>query len=266
MNIVDGKSLATAIADRVKAEIVSRSLQLKLSVIACDPNFETKKFLALKQNKAEGLGIKMDTIILPKETTTEEIITVIKNEAKTSNGIVVQLPLPDHIDVDRVLAAIPRELDIDVFGYSGEDTEVLPPVVGAIAEIADYYQLDWRGKQVVVFGAGRLVGLPASLFARAKGANVIVINEHSTDIETVVGQADIIILGAGKPNLLTPEMVKAGVVVFDAGASEDGGLLVGDASAEVANKAAIFTPVPGGIGPMTISILFCNLLKLSSRQ
>jgi methylenetetrahydrofolate dehydrogenase (NADP+)/methenyltetrahydrofolate cyclohydrolase len=185
-----------------------------------------------------------------------------------SDGVIVQLPLPTHIDTARVLASIPTGFDVDAFSYQGEETDVLPPVVGAINHISQAYQLDWQNKSVVIFGSGRLVGAPTLLYAKNKGAKVDVINAktNSEDILRLTKVADIIVLGVGQQNLLLPEMVKEGVVVFDAGASEDGGVLVGDAHKDVATKASIFTPVPGGIGPLTIAILFNNLLKLARRQ
>jgi methylenetetrahydrofolate dehydrogenase (NADP+)/methenyltetrahydrofolate cyclohydrolase len=145
-------------------------------------------------------------------------------------------------------------------------TFVLPPVVGAIDEISKVYKLPWQAKQVIIFGEGRLVGAPAAEYAKQRGARIVIMNEFSQNVAEITKTADIIILGAGKPNLLTLDMVKEGVIVFDAGASEDGGLLVGDASPEVVNKASLFTPVPGGIGPVTVALLFRNLLDLRSRQ
>ena len=265
MTLVDGKDIALLVAEEVRVRIKENNLAPKMVVITCDPNFETKKYLSLKQSKAESLGIILETIILPKESDTEKILTTIKEQAITTDGIIVQLPLPAHIDTDVVLKSIPKELDVDAFNYEGEDTKVLPPVMGAIDEISKHHHVSWQDKEVVIFGYGRLVGAPAEKYAKSKGAKVTVITEGSTDL-SVVDTADLIILGVGKPNLLTPRMVKSGVVVFDAGASEDGGLLVGDADPKVAEKASLFTPVPGGIGPITIALLFRNLLELTERQ
>ncbi len=265
MILVDGKALSAVIAEEVKTTIEKNDLTLKMSVITCDPNFETKKYLALKQAKAESLGIELKTIVLPKGSDTETIIRTIKEQSEVVNGIIVQLPLPDHIDTKTVLQAIPKTLDVDAFGYEGEETGVLPPVVGAIDEISKSHNLSWVGKKVVIFGHGLLVGAPALKYVQAKGATAVVLTKESTDLSEV-SLADVIILGVGKPNLLIPDMVKDGVAVFDAGASEDGGLLVGDADLQVADKASLFTPVPGGIGPLTVSLLFRNLLRLGQRS
>ncbi|MCB9810570.1 MAG: bifunctional 5,10-methylenetetrahydrofolate dehydrogenase/5,10-methenyltetrahydrofolate cyclohydrolase [Candidatus Nomurabacteria bacterium] len=264
--VINGKVLANEIYRELANSLVHLDVKPRLTVITCDPNFETKKFLALKAARAAELGIEMDTIILPKEIDTEKIVSIIKTESSKKTGIIVQLPLPAHIDTNEVLKSIPKSQDIDAFGYTGEDTDILPPVVGAIAEIADTYRLEWKGKKVVVIGAGRLVGKPAGLYAQNRGGIVTILDENSKDIVYYTKEADIIILGAGQPNLLTADMVREGVFVFDAGASEDGGLLVGDAKPEVAEKAGLFTPVPGGIGPMTIAVLLRNLVKLHLRQ
>lgn len=266
MILVDGKKIADGILEAVAATVSSQSKTPSLTVIACSPNFETQKYLALKQHKALSLGISISVVILPIEADTASIIEEVNKAVLNSDGLIVQLPLPVHIDTAAVLAAVPDSHDVDAFNYQNGKAFVLPPVVGAIDEISKSNNLEWEGKEVVIFGAGRLVGAPAEYYARQKGSVVTVLTETSLNTKEVVSKADIIILGVGQPNLLTPDMVKAGVAVFDAGASEDGGLLVGDASPDVAEKASLFTPVPGGIGPITIAILFRNLLELSARQ
>lgn len=266
MNVVDGKKIANDILEAVASQVSLLNKKPKLTVLACDPNFETQKYLALKQSKAELLGIKVVVTILPTGTDTESFLKAISIAVSESEGLIVQLPLPKSIDTDVVLKAVPSSHDVDAFKYQAGGSFVLPPVVGAIDEISRINNLDWKNKNVVIFGAGRLVGTPARYYAESKNASVSLLTESSQNIETIVANADIVILGAGKPNLLLPSMVKDGVVVFDAGASEDGGLLVGDASPEVATKASLFTPVPGGIGPITVAILFRNLLELSLRQ
>lgn len=262
MTLVDGKKIAQEIANVVTKDVSTLGFKPTMMVFACEPNFETQKYLALKKAKAEALGIGLEVVLLPKQSTTAEVVSVIKGAVPKTNGIVVQLPLPVQIDTEAVLAAVPASHDVDAFNYRYGKSSVLPPVVGAIAEISKVHQLDWKNKQVVIFGSGRLVGTPALIYAKKLGAIVTVISEKTKDVSQLTQAADIIILGVGKANLLTFDMVKDGVAVFDAGASEDGGLLVGDASRDVAEKASLFTPVPGGIGPITIALLFRNLIEL----
>lgn len=267
MVLVDGKKIAADIAAAVKVKVAALQTPVRLVVVACDPNFETQKYLALKKTRAESLGITLVVEALTRESDTAAVIAAITASLPNTDGVVVQLPLPSHIDTKAVLAAVPATYDVDAFTYQGEPAAVvLPPVVAAIAEIAERHSITWAGKNVVVFGSGRLVGAPAAAYALTEGAHVTVLDETSLNTADIARTADIIILGVGKPNLLTPDMVKEGVVVFDAGASEDGGLLVGDAAPTVAEKAALFTPVPGGIGPITVAVLFQNLLELKVRQ
>jgi methylenetetrahydrofolate dehydrogenase (NADP+)/methenyltetrahydrofolate cyclohydrolase len=155
--------------------------------------------------------------------------------------------------------------DVDVTRYDGSDNTLLPPVVGAIAEISRTHNVSFANRSVVVVGNGRLVGAPAAAYAAKEGARVTVVTKDSDNI-SATRDADIIILGAGSPGLLTPDMVKEGVVVFDAGTSEEGGMLVGDADPAVVQKAALLTPVPGGIGPLTIAILLKNVLYLATHR
>lgn len=264
--LIDGKTIAQSILEEVAAKVESMSTKPSLTVLACAPNFETKKYLALKQSRAESLGIEIVLEILNVKTNTTAFIDAVVKAVKLSDGIIIQLPLPSHLDTQAILESIPVSHDVDAFSYGTDNASVLPPVVGAIDAIAQIHNVDWKGKKVVVFGAGRLVGLPAVIYVKSQGAEVIVINKDSGDVESQTLGADIIILGAGKANLLKPDMVKEGVMVFDAGASEDGGLLAGDADPAVAYKSSLFTPVPGGIGPITIAVLFSNLLELRSRQ
>lgn len=263
---MDGRALAEEISLSLQSEIKDFGKPLKLAVVTCAPNLETKKFLKLKKTKAEALGVEVEIIEISAEKKTKEVVEMIQKLNMEAAGIIVQLPLPKTIDTDTVLETIKPELDVDAFSYGkGQDLGILPPVVFAISEISKKYKVSWQGKKVVIFGAGRLVGKPAEVFARKQGAEVDLILESMGETEVLekTKTADIIILGVGKANLLTKEMVKEGVVVFDAGASEDGGLLVGDANLEVAEKAKLFTPVPGGIGPLTVVLLFKNLLVLA---
>lgn len=266
MTIVAGKKIADEIAAEVTTLAATYQEKPRLLVISCAPNFETTTYLEMKERIAASLGVDLVKKIFPETATTEEILMYIAAEASTCTGMLVQLPLPAQIATDLVLAAVPTDKDVDAFSYVRTETPVLPPVVAAIEAIADRYGLTWAGKRVVIFGAGRLVGAPARAYAERKGAQVVVCDQNTEDVTTHTLAADIIILGVGKPNLLTEEMVKDGVVVFDAGASEDGGVLVGDAAPDVAEKAALFTPVPGGIGPITVAVLFRNLLTLAARQ
>ncbi|MCA9367591.1 bifunctional 5,10-methylenetetrahydrofolate dehydrogenase/5,10-methenyltetrahydrofolate cyclohydrolase [Candidatus Kaiserbacteria bacterium] len=261
--IIDGRAIAKEILDELAGKVAGATRPPRLTIITCAPNFETQKYLTLKQRKASEVGIETNVIELATSSTTSEVTQAITTAAGESDGVVVQLPLPAQIDTDAVLAAIPFSHDVDAIHYDGSG-EVLPPVVGAIAEIANRCGVSFNEKRVTIVGAGRLVGAPAALWAVDKGAYITIVTKETdeTDVAAAIATADIIISGAGAPHLLTPKNIKTGVALFDAGTSEDDGNLVGDADPACADKASIFTPVPGGIGPITIAVLFKNLLIL----
>ena len=261
--IIDGKVIAQKILTEVKADVAKQVTPPHLTVFTCAPNFETQKFLALKQKRAAEVGIEVEVIPLDSAMVTVAIIALVHDVLSTTDGVVVQLPFPPSIDVKAVLAAIPATHDVDALVYDGRETAILPPVVGAIDCIATQNAIDWTNKKVVVVGNGRLVGAPAALYATGKGALVTVLEKDSPDNASAIKEADILILGAGVPGLVTSDKIREGVIIFDAGTSEEGGMLVGDAAVDVAQKAALITPVPGGIGPITIAVLLKNVLQLA---
>lgn len=259
MTIVAGKQIAAEIYAETKARVAALDEAPKLAIITCAPNFETTKYLELKRRKATELGIKFTIIEVPVTASTAELVQSVSTIGPHVDGIVVQLPLPSHVDREAVLAAVAPSKDPDCFSGAAP---VLSPVIGAIAEIAERHGLDWAGKEVAVFGHGRLVGAPAARFAREQGASVTVLTEESPAAAKTLETADVIIAGAGQPQAITPAMVKEGVYIFDAATSEADGELRGDVAPAVAEKAALFTPVPGGIGPITVAILLRNLVTL----
>lgn len=261
--IVDGKSIAAELLEQVQKE-VAKMPELTLTAITCAPNFETQKYLELKKKRAASAGISLNVVELSVDTTTEQAIECVQKVAAESHGVVVQLPLSEHIDKDAVLRAVPVDKDPDVFSYGEKRDRILPPVIGAIDEISKLHKVEWKNKRVVVLGQGTLVGKPAARYARKMGARVRIYEEGTLD-QSSLKTADIIITGIGQPAFITPDMVQDKVIMFDAGTSEDGGQLVGDVAAAVSDKAALMTPVPGGIGPITIAYLLHNLVTLAAK-
>jgi methylenetetrahydrofolate dehydrogenase (NADP+)/methenyltetrahydrofolate cyclohydrolase len=259
--IIDGRALAATIVENIRKETDLMDGLPLLTVFTCAPNFETKKFLDLKTKRAAEAGISVRVIELPTTVTLDQVAVAISQCTSESDGIIIQFPFP-HLTTSDLIALLPVEKDVDVTHYEGQIDGLLPPVVGAIAEISRAHAVDWVGKSVVVVGNGRLVGAPTIAYANAMGAAVTLVTKDSDNLDATK-TADIIVLGAGVPGLLTPDMIKAGALVFDAGTSEEGGQLVGDAEASVAEKVSLFTPVPGGIGPLTIAILLKNVLYLA---
>jgi len=259
--IVDGKALALEILDSVSEQTSHMQEAPRLGIITCAPNFETQKYLALKEKKANEVGIKTEVVLVPETSTTEAIIKLIGELCTRTDGIIVQLPLPPSINAEQVITSIPVSHDVDAL--NPDTTRVLSPVIAAIVAIIKKYELSVSGKYVTIIGSGRLVGLPAYQWFTAQGSYVSVVTKDTTDIVQYTQNADIIVCGAGSPGLLTPDMVKDGVIILDAGTSEDGGVLKGDADPACASKASLFTPVPGGIGPITIAVLLQNVVALT---
>lgn len=262
--IIDGKAIAADILESVSKEVIELGRTPVLTAITCAPNFETQKYLEMKKRRAAAVGINLNVVELPVTATNEDVLACIGQVAVESDGIVVQLPLPKHIDTDQVLAAVPVNKDPDAFHYGENNDHLLPPVVGAIDEISKRHNLDWKNKKVTVVGAGRLVGLPAIYYAKKAGAEVTTLNRQNFDIKSIEA-ADIIISGIGQPQFIKADSIKSGAVVFDAGTSEEGGILVGDVDSAAIDKASLITPVPGGIGPITIACLLRNLVILASQ-
>lgn len=269
--IIDGKIITEDIRRRLMTKTKQRGAQLSLGVISLEPTPETRKFLRIKERFASSISVEMTHIELPKATTgTEQVLHEVLHAAKKYDGLVLQLPLPGRIDLDQVLSLFPLPLDVDVLGvmayrqFKEGMLPFLPPVIGAFAEVLNLHDVVLAGKQVVIVGEGRLVGAPAAVWARRLGAFVTVVTHKSEDVDVLMRTADVIILGAGSPRMLTPSMVKDGVVILDAGTSEVGGVLYGDADPAVADKASLFTPTPGGIGPITVAKLFENLIMLDA--
>jgi methylenetetrahydrofolate dehydrogenase (NADP+)/methenyltetrahydrofolate cyclohydrolase len=262
--LVDGKAIATEIYDEVAMIVRGYSRAPVMAAITCAPNFETQKYLELKKRKAAEVGITLRVVELPETVTTEEAVACVKAVLSNVDGVVVQLPFPVHVDREVLLAAVPPGKDPDGFSYEHTHTGCLPPVAGAVKAIADRYGIDFTGKQVVVLGEGRLVGLPVARYLRSVGANVVTLTEADAEPFAILKEAEVIVTGIGKPYFIKPEHVKEGVIILDAGTSEDGGLIVGDVEPSVADRAALFTPVPGGIGPITVAVLLRNLTTLFS--
>ncbi len=258
--IVDGRFLAEKIYGRVREYIAHMGKAPVLGIFTCAPNFETEKYLALKTLKATQVGLTIRQYAIDEHATTEEVILKILEALVEVDGAILQLPFPKHMDHDALLRAVPPQYDVDALNPSG--AIVLSPVVAACKEILETHAVSPRGKFVTVLGGGRLVGVPAASWFMSEGSHVSIVTRDTADIAYYTKNADIIVCGAGDPGFLTPDMIKEGCIILDAGTSEDGGVLRGDADPACSEKASLFTPVPGGIGPMTIAMLFENLCTL----
>ena len=282
--IIDGKKTAAEIKDQLKVKIdklKAKGCVPNLTVVLVGEDPASKSYVGMKQKACEKIGMSSETIKLDESTTQEYLLDLIDqlNNNDKVHGILVQMPLPKHIDSSAVIEAIMPEKDVDGFHpinkgrlAFGEDCFV-PCTPAGIQELLIRWGYDPAGKHVVVVGRSGLVGMPFSVMMaqKKKGANATVTICHTGtgDLTPYTKQADILIAAAGRPNTITADMVKDGVVVIDVGTnrvddpeSPKGYKLVGDVDFEnVKEKAAAISPVPGGVGPMTITMLLVNTVK-----
>lgn len=278
--IVDGKKLAQDLKNELKKEVAALKEAPKLAVIFLGDNLASESFIKIKKKFAADLGVgleifKPDEEIWKSREKLREYISKIVHDKKNT-GVIIQLPLPEEIKqkTEYFLDAIPVRKDVDVLSseslgkFLSGRLAIMPPVAGAIKYIFDVNKVELRGKKIAVVGAGgKLVGKPIILWLSSLDIPFSALTEESSEEEfkRAILEADVIISGAGKAGLIKADMVKKGVIALDAGVSSDAGGLAGDFAPEVADKALLFTPVPGGIGPLTVAMLFKNLIALTKK-
>jgi methylenetetrahydrofolate dehydrogenase (NADP+)/methenyltetrahydrofolate cyclohydrolase len=264
--IIDGKALAEDIYRGLEARRTAEPGVVTLGIVVGSHDPVIESFVRIKSKAAARLGIILRRIDLPNRPTTADALSAIEKLGPEVHGLIVQLPLPESVDTERVLAAIPPYLDVDGINPAIVDDarRVQTPVAGAIREILQRSDVAVSGKSCVIVGAGRLVGAPAAHLMRTLGASVSVVTLESGSLDELKS-ADIVILGAGTPGLVKPEMLKPHVVLIDAGTSESAGRVAGDADPACADVASVFTPVPGGVGPVAVAMIFKNLLDLAKK-
>lgn len=262
--LIDGRAMAGRIIEELR-EIPRK----RVCFLALSESPATQSFIWMKMRVAEQIGVDAELVqnsILHTEGALEAVGSV---ASQGYDGIVVQLPLADGVDVQSVLNSVPTELDIDVLGegsralYKAGKTDKVPPVAGAVQRIFEEHSVDLYGKGIVVLGKGKLVGEPAMMLLERLGFPYTALDSDTPKqvLQDELTRADVIISGIGVPHFIKPEMVKEGVVLIDAGTSESAGKVVGDVDPSCAEKASLMTPVPGGVGPLAVAVLFANLWK-----
>ncbi len=272
--IVDGKQIAEDIKKELKDQIGIFGSAPVLAVVVVGESPVIENFVKIKKRFAKDIGVHVEEHKFSDTIGTDNLLKKIEELSLDDSvkGIVVQLPLPEHIDKQAVFGAISANKDVDVISLEGvilfesRKLNILPPVTGAVREVLKRENVSVKGKKAVVVGKGRLVGKPTALWLEREGANVTVLTRKNTDTLSQIKEADILVLGAGNPGMIEPDMIREGVVLLDAGTSEDKGRIIGDANKVCADKCSVFTPVPGGIGPITVAVLFRNLFALFSNK
>lgn len=258
--IVDGKRISGEIIDALMAERKMLPPVLRLGVLMGKEDAASASFVKIKERVADKLQVVVVRELLDVDSTTEYALRSMERLAKNCAGVIVQMPLPPQINLAEVLAALPAEKDVDA--VTEGQSSVRAPVAEAVSEVFVRAGITAKGKSAVVVGAGKLVGAPVAELLRELGADVTVITQNEGSL-TSLKDADIVVLGAGDPGFVKPDMLKSGVVLIDAGTSETSGRLAGDADPACVEVASVFTPVPGGIGPIAVALIFKNLFVLA---
>ncbi|PIZ42152.1 bifunctional 5,10-methylene-tetrahydrofolate dehydrogenase/5,10-methylene-tetrahydrofolate cyclohydrolase [candidate division WWE3 bacterium CG_4_10_14_0_2_um_filter_42_8] len=281
--IIDGRLLAQKIEEQIRQEVGKMGIKPGLAIILVGNDPASQIYVDSKERACHRVGFYFEEILLPREIGQEKLIEIIKllNENPNFHGILVQLPLPGHIDEIRVLSAINPKKDVDGFHFSNlgrilvtkrntPDDALIPATAKAILLLLESTGVPIEGKKAVVLGRSNIVGKPVALLLLQKNATIEICHSKTQNIAAECLLADILIAAIGKPLFVTKEMVKEGTIVIDVGINriEDkfdprGYHIVGDVDFEnVKNKASFITPVPGGVGPMTIVMLLENTLRI----
>ncbi len=277
-NIIDGKKISATVKKRVADEtslLKEKGFKVCLAVIIVGQDPASKIYVANKKKACEEIGFVSQEYVLPENTTEQELLNLIDglNNEKTVNGILCQLPLPKHINEKNVINAISPEKDVDAFHPQNVgrimigDFDLLPCTPAGIMEMLKYENIEVEGKSCVVIGRSNIVGKPMAMLMLHRNATVTICHSRTENLKEICANADILVSAVGKANFVTADMVKEGAVVIDVGMNRIEGKLCGDVDFDsVADKTSYITPVPGGVGPMTIATLMQNTLTAAKRQ
>ncbi|MBP3630843.1 MAG: bifunctional methylenetetrahydrofolate dehydrogenase/methenyltetrahydrofolate cyclohydrolase FolD [Clostridia bacterium] len=275
MQILNGKELSAQIRLEIKEDVKNNFLDKglpapTLAVVLVGEDPASKIYVANKEKACEEVGINSRTIKLPENSTMEEIIDVINtlNQDNKVDGILVQLPLPNRMDATHIIESINPNKDVDGLTYINKGKLVsnldgiAPCTPSGIIDLLKYNNVQIEGKNAVIIGRSQLVGRPVEILLNNLNATTTICHSKTQNLKDITTQADILVVAVGKPNYITAEYIKHGATVVDVGINRVDGKVVGDVDGEsVKNIAGYLTPVPGGVGPMTITELLKNTLK-----
>ena len=266
MEIMDGKNLSNIIKDDLRKEISMYVQTPILAVITIGDDEASKVYVNNKRKSCEQVGISFMHFDYLSEVKESVVINKIKelNKDVSVNGIIVQLPIPDHFNVDKIINTIDVSKDVD--GLTNESkirrmnnkSSLIPCTTKGILELLDYYKINIESKRVVVVGRSELVGTPTYQECLKRNATVTICHSKTIDLGSITKEADILIVATGHKYLIDKNMIKKGCIIIDVGISRDNGKLYGDVNPNVSDKCSYLTPVPGGVGPMTVVMLLKN--------
>lgn len=276
--LIDGKVISAAVKERVKnevAELKAKGITVGLAVIIVGEDPASKVYVSNKKKACEALGIISREYALPETTTEEELLNLITelNSDPEINGILCQLPLPRHLDEKLIINSIDPEKDVDAFHPVNVgkimigDYYFLPCTPAGVMEMLKFEGIEVEGKNCVVIGRSNIVGKPMNMLLLHKNGTVTICHSKTKNLAEICRNADILVAAVGRPNFVTADMVKDGAVVIDVGINRVDSKLCGDVDFEnVKDKASAITPVPGGVGPMTIAMLMQNTLTAAKKH
>lgn len=259
--ILSGKPVAENIYKNIKKDLEAlwpKKLTVSMGVVLVGEDPASLTYVKIKEKIADRLGIGFKLFHLPNFVSEKEVIKLIKdlNQNKYITGIVIQLPLPQDFQIEKILKLIASQKDID--GFFGKYP---PPTAQAILEILKFYKISLKGQKIVILGYGRLVGQPLEKLLKKQGLKPIVCDSKTKNLNEKLKLADIIITATGVHNLIRSSMVNKEVIIIDAGISEANGKMIGDLNPQIYSKIKAYTPVPGGVGPVTVACLMRNLVE-----
>ena len=280
MAIIDGKLVSATVREEIKEKIAEAGEKygktFKLTVIIAGNDPASEIYVRNKGKACEAVGILSETVKLPEEISQEEIEKIVTDKVSDDSvdGILVQLPLPKTLDEKRVLKLIPPEKDVDGFTDANvgrlalfSDDALCSCTPQGMIKLLDYYDIPLKGKHAVVVGRSNIVGKPMSLMLLRRDCTVTVCHSKTENLAKYTKDADILVCAVGKKHIITADMVKDDAVVLDAGINRVDGKIYGDTDfEEISKKAAYITPVPGGVGPMTITMLMYNTYLAGMRK
>ena len=279
-NLIDGKQVSATVKEQVKQETENLfekyGKRPALAVVIVGNNPASRVYVNNKKKACEMVGFQSFEYALPEDTTQEELLELVQtlNADENINGILVQLPVPKKIDENAIINAISSEKDVDAFHPENVgkimigDYAFLPCTPAGVMELIHATGIEISGKKCVVIGRSNIVGKPMAMLLLHESGTVTICHSRTQDLPSVTREADILVVAIGKANFVTADMVKEGAVVIDVGMNRlENGKLCGDVNfAEVEPKASWITPVPGGVGPMTIAMLMKNTLTAFKKQ
>lgn len=276
--ILDGKALANLLGENLKEKVKNlkaEGITPRFCVINIGDDTASKIYVRSKKRKAEKLGIIQDIYQMPADTKQQEVLDLIDklNTDPEINGLMVQMPTPEQISADELLARIDPNKDVDSLTPANvgrlwlKDHFVEPATAEGIMALLKHYEIPLNGKNVVIIGRSNIVGKPLAALMLEKNATITIAHSKTQNLASLTKRADVIVSATGEPCLIKADMVKDGVIVVDVGINRVNGKLVGDVDFDaVKEKASYITPVPGGVGPLTVQFLMEAVVNLTRRQ